>query len=76
MDGAHLFMEEMINKRPKPTVDLIIGYFKIGDERKAKEMFNSMLHAGIAPDAKLSCILGFDDDGDIFGDSHEEKDVS
>lgn len=79
MDGAQWLMEEMINKGLTPTVvtytDLIIGYFKIRDERKANMMYTSMLQAGIIPDAKLSCILGLGDDADGFGDSRKEKDV-
>lgn len=66
-------MEEMISKGPTPTAvtytDIIVGYFKIGDEKSAHIMYHSMLQVDIAPDAKLSSILGFDSDGDGFVDS-------
>lgn len=80
MGGALLLMEEMINKGLTPTVvtytDLIIGYFKTGDEKKANMMYNSMLQAGITPDDKLSCILVLGNDEDDYEDSQKDKDVS
>jgi pentatricopeptide repeat protein len=79
MDGANMLMEEMINRGLTPTVvtytDLIIGYYKTGDERKAKMMYKSMLQAGITPDAKMMCILGLDNCEDDFEDSQKQKGV-
>jgi hypothetical protein len=40
MDGAHVIMEEMVQRDITPTVvsyiALIVGYFKIGDDKKLK----------------------------------------
>jgi pentatricopeptide repeat protein len=80
MDGARWMMEEMVKRNIKPTVvtytALIIGYLKTGDEKEAEMMYNSMLQAGIAPDGKLSCILGFGNGRSDYDYSQKAKDVT
>jgi hypothetical protein len=61
MDDAELFMEERQKRERKPTVvssNFVNWYFKIEDEKIAKEMYNSTLQAGIAPDAKAELYIG------------------
>ncbi|CAD6217130.1 unnamed protein product [Miscanthus lutarioriparius] len=80
MDGARLMMEEMEKRKLKLTVvtytALIIGYLKTGDEKEACMMYESMRHAGIAPDVKLRCILGIGNDRDDCDDPQKAKGVT